>query len=116
MNTTIKNLTILAAASPFVAGCVSAPEDIRATYVSPSAYSGADCATLRDERAALAAEIATLEDLQRESRNADIAGAVIGTLVFFPALLINATTDDYESQIAAGKGQLEAMDTKLSSC
>lgn len=102
--------TIIAAASIALLGaCATSPENIKPHFVPSSAYSSATCeeldADLKDARARLAIMLRE----QGEDAQADAVAMGIGLLVFAPALLVLAATDDREEEIGQLSGEVEGM-------
>jgi arginase family enzyme len=105
--TKVRNaLVALAAAS--LAACATAPEDIRAAYVSPAQYASYDCAQIAAEASRVATKAEELSGKQRAERSKDQAAAGVGLVLFAPAALF-MIGGDHKQEIATLKGQNEAL-------
>ena len=111
MNTTTSLPAIALAALPFVAACAPNPASIAAVPMGAGAYSGLTCQdsvnTLNVERANLAA----LEARQRGAATGDV----------FSVLLIGVPTSgltgsNVAGEIAASKGKVLSLETRVAGC
>ncbi|WOF73793.1 hypothetical protein QMT40_001429 [Parvibaculaceae bacterium PLY_AMNH_Bact1] len=91
-------------------GCASHASSIEARYVSPTMYENWSCEQLGEERQRLAAEARRVAGLQDENADADAAMMGVGLILFWPALIGLAATEDREQELAQLKGEYKAAD------
>lgn len=105
----MKTATIITTFTIALSACATQPSNIEAAHVPSSTYSATDCSRLQtdivDAEAALSA--ATAE--QQSDADADAISMGVGLVLFAPALLFLAATDNNEEAIARAKGELNAM-------
>lgn len=94
-----------------LAGCAASPESIEPVAVSSSAYSGASCRVVASERSRADAALSDLYVKQRETAELDAGGVLMLGLP-----VGSMYGGDVEPEIAALKGQIEAMDARLAGC
>ena len=108
----MKTATIITVATLAITACATQPANIEATHVPSGTYSATECSRLQtdivDAEAALDEAIAD----QQGDADADAVAMGVGLVLFAPALLFLAATDDNEDAIARAKGELNAMEAE----
>ena len=92
-----------------LAGCATQPEAVTATYVSPITYSSYSCKQIVSERNRVVAKVNELNGVQKKKADGDAAAMGVGLILFWPALLVMAGGSDVEPQLAAMKGNYDAL-------
>ena len=100
---------ILAATA--LSACATAPENIQASYVSPTAYSGLSCSQLNAEAARIDSRLRAVTDRQTTAANNDAAMTAVALLVFWPAAFA-IQGDDNGPEIARLRGEAEAVQAR----
>lgn len=93
-------------------GCAKSVNDIRPQYVNPAIYGPYSCQQLLDERARLSREVAAVTDSQRNARSGDAALVGVG-IIFWPALIGLAFTEDQASELSRLKGEYDAVEASM---
>ena len=96
-----------------VCSCATHPDDIQSTYVSPSLYARWTCEELVEERTRVASRVNQVTGLQSEAATGDAVFMTVGLVIFWPALLGLAATDDHEQELARLRGEYEAIDQSM---
>lgn len=97
----------------FAAACAEQPEQISPMYVSSNVYSGKSCRDLLEERREVVAQVNTLTAEQKKSANNDAAAMAVGMILFWPALFAINMSGDKKQQLAAAKGNYEAIERRM---
>ena len=106
----VKNLTLIALAASFVMqGCTTPPKNIPAKYVAPSKYQAYNCYQLSIEFQRLQTQMLELDGKLEQESSKDSVMGVFGAIVFFPALFLTGGHSQQETEYAALKGDVEAM-------
>ena len=92
-----------------LAGCATQPEQIKGTYVSPSTYSNHTCAEINAERQDIAAKVEEVAGEQKKKASGDAVAMGVGLVIFWPALFLLAAGEDKKAELAALKGNYDAM-------
>jgi hypothetical protein len=93
-----------------LSACAKNPDNIHAKFASATPYRALTCEQLNDERARVGSELTRIEALQRENANTDTAVMAVGMILLWPALLGLAATTDRSDEIAAMRGERDAME------
>ena len=96
------------AATLALAGCATAPEQIAANYVSPTAYSGQTCSQLNAQAQQLNARLATATGQQTQQANNDAAMTAVALVLFWPAAFWIGGNDQGPA-IAQMRGEAQAI-------
>ncbi|AAV95315.1 hypothetical protein KQ247_19125 [Ruegeria pomeroyi] len=108
----IKFSAILAI-SGLVAGCAQQPNQVAASYVSPSTYDGRSCANLLQERNEIVGRVNQLTSEQKEAATTDAVLTGVALVVFWPAAIGLAATKDNATALSAAKGNYDAITAKM---
>ena len=102
-------LAVLSVAAGLSA-CATNPNDIAASYVSPTLYMGLSCDQLREEaiRVSNAASIAV--GAQDEKVTQDAVAMGVGLVLFWPALFFIGGGGTTESEVAQLRGEMTAIE------
>ena len=92
----------------FTSSCVVPFDSVRPVRYPGNTYRGESCPALLAELAAIDSDLASYKERQGRSEILDDVYLSLGVLTLFLAVLL-ATTNDYSDQIAALKGQREAL-------
>lgn len=90
-------------------GCATAGRDVAATYVSPLQYANYDCEQLRLEMMRLHGRVNQLTGRLNEAATNDTSIAVVGAILFWPALFALGGTKQQEAELARLKGEYDAL-------
>jgi hypothetical protein len=93
-----------------LASCASHASSVEPRYVSPTVYENWSCKQLEDERQRLSSEARRIAGLQDENADADAAMMGVGLILFWPALIGLAATEDREEELGRLKGEYNAAD------
>ena len=96
------------AATLALAGCATAPEQIAANYVSPTAYSGQTCSQINAQAQQLNARLATATGQQTQQANNDAAMTAVALVLFWPAAFWIGGNDQSPA-IAQMRGEAQAI-------
>jgi len=86
---------------------------VSASYVSPIVYEGQTCSKLMVERNQIARNVNLLIADQRKSSTNDAVATGVALVLFWPAALALALTEDQSAQLAQAKGNFEAIETQM---
>ncbi len=100
------------AAALVVSGCATHPRDIQATYVSPTIYSAWSCEQLLEENNRIVRRVDEVTGNQARRANNDTAVMTVGLVLFWPALLFMARSDQ-EGELARLKGEYDAVQSNV---
>ena len=93
--------------------CAPAPDQVAATYVSPSTYEGRSCSSLMAERNEIVRRVNELTEEQRKASTTDAVATGVALLVFWPAAIALAATEDNAASLAAAKGNYDAIASQM---
>jgi len=102
-----KPLTALIAIAA-LAGCASQPDQIAASYVSPTAYQGMSCGTLNAEAQRVNAQLVQTTGQQQTAANSDVAMTAVALVLFWPAAFFIAGQDS-SAELARLKGEAKGI-------
>ena len=105
--TIFKTITALTAAAS-IAGCASQPDQIAASYVSPTAYQGMSCGSLNAEAQRVNARLVQTTGQQQEAANNDAAVTAVALVLFWPAAFFIAGKDS-SAELARLKGEADGI-------
>lgn len=92
-----------------LAACASQPEAVTATYVSPAIYASYNCRAIVEERNRVVQKVDELTGVQKKKASNDAVATGVGMVLFWPALFMLGTGSDVEPQLAAMKGNYDAL-------
>jgi hypothetical protein len=92
-----------------LSGCATQPDAVVGTYVSPTTYSSYSCKQLVSERNRVVQKVNELNGVQKKKADNDAAAMGVGLILFWPALLVMAGGNDVEPELAAMKGNYDAL-------
>ena len=104
----MKTTAITLVAALALSGCATAPEQIAANYVSPTAYSGQTCGQLNAQAQQLNARLATATGQQTQQANNDATMTAVALVLFWPAAFWIGGNDQGPA-IAQMRGEAEAV-------
>ena len=105
----MRPIILATAATLALAGCATSPDQITASSVSPTLYSGMTCPQMRAEAQRINARLATVTGAQESRANRDTAMVAVGTLLFWPSLFFVGQGQDHAAEIAQLRGEAEAL-------
>jgi type II secretory pathway component PulL len=94
-----------------LSACASSPKKIQAAYVSPVKYQNYDCDQLAAEQAALVQKANELTGNLNKRRKNDKIMMGVGLVVAWPALFFLKGNGGKKAQLAAVKGDYDAVQT-----
>ncbi|WP_414473958.1 hypothetical protein [Microvirga sp. M2] len=106
---TMKALAALALSLP-AAGCASRSEDVAASYVSSSMYSGYSCRELSAEAQRVSSAAATAAGMQDSARTRDALATTAALVVFWPAAFFVGGNGAQAAELGRLKGQMQAIE------
>jgi hypothetical protein len=101
------------AALAVVSACAPAPDQVEASYVSPSIYEGRSCRALMTERNAIVSRVNALTQSQQEASTNDAVATGVALFLFWPAAFVISATKDNATSLAAAKGNYDAITTQM---
>lgn len=106
MRKAISSLIIM---SFLLMGCATAPDKVKATYVSPMEYSDYSCKQIRAEMSRVGRKVHEITGQQQDEADGDAVALGVGLVLFWPALFF-MMGDDQEEELASLKGQYDALE------
>jgi uncharacterized protein YceK len=104
----MKTTAITLVAALALSGCATAPEQIAANYVSPTAYSGHTCSQLNAEAQQINARLASATGQQAQQANSDATMTAVALILFWPAAFFIGGNDQAPA-IAQMRGEAQAI-------
>ena len=92
----------------FLTACATQPTDIVAMPTPTSTYAGLSCNALAAEQNRVVQSVNTLTSAQKKNADNDAIAMGVGMVLFWPALFF-LKGDDQATQLAAAKGQYDAI-------
>lgn len=105
----------LAISAVVLSGCAQPPDQVAASYVSPSTYKGQSCKQLMNERNEIVGLVNNLTAEQKEAATTDAVATGVALLVFWPAAIALAATKDNADALASAKGNYDAITAQMKS-
>lgn len=105
-----KPVAVVLALSIPAAGCASRSEDVSASYVSPTAYSGYSCRELSAEAQRVSSAAAGASGAQDSARTRDAVATTAALVVFWPAVFFVGGNGAQTAELARLKGQMQAVE------
>jgi len=102
-------ITVAVVASLALLGCAKSVSSITPQYVNPAIYGPYSCPQLLEERARLSRDVSMVTDAQQNARSGDAALVGVG-IIFWPAFLGLAFTEDQSAQLSRLKGEYDAVE------
>jgi hypothetical protein len=93
-------------------GCAPKANQVPASYVSHSKYMNKSCEALDYKMENISKELVLATKDQNSAHNRDVAMAVVGTILFWPAYFAMAISDDSE-HLSYLKGEYQALDEAM---
>jgi hypothetical protein len=94
-------------------GCATDPKNIPAKYVSPVGYQSWSCEQLTDEYDRLTASSEATIKEQKKNANTDAGLMAVGLIIFWPALIGLAATNNNKDAVAQVKGEHETVHEQM---
>ena len=94
-------------------GCATNPNNIPAKYVSPIGYQSWTCEQLTDEHNRLTAAVEAAVKQQKKNSDTDAGLMAVGLIIFWPALIGLAATNNNKDGVANVKGEYEAVHEQM---
>ena len=104
----MKQLLTCVALSVALTACASSPDQVSPSYISPLAYSGADCDQLRAELIRVSDQVRVVSGQQRSAATRDAVAVTVGVVIFWPALFL-LMGGSKKDELASLKGQYDAL-------
>ena len=109
------SLTAPLVAVSLLAGCAQQPDQIEASYVSPTTFAGRNCQQLTAERNEIASRVNALNKEQSDAATTDAVATGVALVIFWPAAFALAATKDNSTALSAAKGNYDAITTRMRS-
>ncbi|HBS49826.1 MAG TPA: hypothetical protein DEA05_06925 [Rhodobacteraceae bacterium] len=93
--------------------CAPAPDQVEASYVSPSTYAGRSCAQLMAERNEIVSRVNALNQQQKDAATTDAVATGVALVLFWPAAFALAATKDNATALSAAKGNYDAVTAQM---
>ncbi len=93
-------------------GCAKKATEVQAAYVPKSKYIDKQCDLLEKDMEKVSENLVSATKSQDSAHNRDVAMAVVGTVLFWPAYFVMLAGDD-EERLAKLKGEYEAIDEAM---
>jgi hypothetical protein len=97
----------------FTNGCATNPKNIPAKYVSPTGYQSWTCEELTDEYNRLTTSAEATIKQQKKNADTDAGLMAVGLIIFWPALIGLAATNNNKDAVAQVKGEHEAVQEQM---
>jgi len=109
----VKKIVFSAAVVSILTACAPSPDRVSASYVSPVVFEGQSCKKLMAERNEIARKVNLLTAEQRKSSTNDAVATGVALVLFWPAAIALAITEDQSAQLAQAKGNFDAIETQM---
>lgn len=93
-----------------LAGCATNPDNITASYVSPSQYASYSCPQLREEAQRISSRAMQASGAQSSKATGDAVAMTVGLVIFWPALFFMKGDGTTAAEVARLKGEMEAIE------
>ena len=93
-------------------GCAKKATEVQAAYVPKSKYIDRSCEILEKDMESVSEQLVTVTKSQDSAHNRDVAMAVVGTVIFWPAYFVMLAGDE-EEKLAKLKGEYQAIDEAM---
>jgi hypothetical protein len=92
-----------------LSACASAPDQVAASYVSPTGYSGMSCNALNIEAHNVAQRLTVATGQQSKAASSDAALTAVSLILFWPAAFFISGDSATSAELARLKGETEAI-------
>lgn len=107
-------ITIALVASTALSACATTPQNVAASYVSPSQFSNLNCNQLNSEARRINAALVAATGRQQQAASNDAAMTAVSLLIFWPAAFF-IKGDDNAGELSRLKGEAEAINAAAQS-
>ena len=101
---------IVLSSAMVVGACAERGDEIAAAYVSPTQYRSMSCTQLGNEAVAVTNRARAAVAAQNKKADNDQTAAVVGTVLFWPALFMIKGDGAQAAEVARLKGEREAIE------
>lgn len=108
-----KTSAAILSAAVTLSACAQSPNQVEASYVSPSTYAGRSCNTLMAERNEIVSRVNVLTKEQQTAATTDAVATGVALVIFWPAAIALAATKDNATALAAAKGNYDAITKQM---
>lgn len=109
----LKSLALALTVPLTLGACVSQPEKIQSSYISPSTYAGRNCNQLMSERNEIVGRVNMLTAQQKKAANNDAVATGVALLLFWPAAFALAASNDSSTALSSAKGHYDAVTQQM---
>jgi len=102
-------LAMTSAAALWLSACASDPNEVSATYVSPTVYQSHSCDQIGEEMRRINAEVSRLTGVQEDKATGDAVATTVGVVLFWPALFFIDGDDEQTYELSRLKGEHDAL-------
>jgi hypothetical protein len=106
----MKKIIVGVLTASVLAGCATNPDNISASYVSPSQYSSYSCGQLREEAQRISSRAIQASGAQSSKATGDAVVMTVGLVIFWPALFFMKGDGTTAAEVARLKGEIEAVE------
>jgi hypothetical protein len=110
MKKTTQFTALAVSLSLLAAGCASRSEDVAASYVSQTTYTGYSCRELNAEAQRVSAAAAAAAGAQDSQRTKDAVATTAALVIFWPAAFFVSGNNAQTAELARLKGQMQAIE------
>ena len=107
------SLAVTASALIALTACAEQAKNVEAQYVSPNVYQGRNCGQLLSERNEIVRKVNELARKQDQAATNDAVATGVALLVFWPAAIALAATNDRSEALSAAKGNFDAITQRM---
>ena len=110
MKISLIKIAVIAALPVATAGCANKSDQIAASFVSPTMYSGLSCRQLATEAQSVANRAAQAAAAHDKKADNDALAAGVATVLFWPALFMIKGDGAQAGEVARLKGEMQAIE------
>ena len=104
----IRKISLICACA-VMAACAKTPDQITATYISPTVFSAMNCSQMNEEANRINQRLASLTGAQQTAADNDATLTAVSIILFWPAAFFINGGADNATEIANLRGQAEGL-------
>jgi len=104
-----KTILVSVCSAMTLVGCAKPPQKIEAAYQSPVIYKHLSCREIIKERNTVVAKVNEATGQQKKNSTNDAVAMGVGLVLFWPSLFFIRSGKQVDGQLAAYKGQYDAL-------
>ena len=106
----MKKIVVGVMTASILAGCATNPENITASYVSPTQYASYSCPQLREEAQRISSRAIAASGAQSSKATGDAVAMTVGLVIFWPTLFFIKGDGTTAAEVSRLKGEMEAVE------